>query len=141
MASQHLSIRLDPETLERLDAQSRQSGQTRSELARTLLEEGLRMADHPGIIFRPGPVGRRPGLAMGPDVWEVMSMFRRTDATDDQALEQTAESTGLSIEQVRTAFRYYAEFTDEIDAWIARNDELAEQLESNWRREQALLRR
>jgi hypothetical protein len=124
-----------------LDALSDQRGQSRSELVRTLVEEGLRMADHPGIIFRPGPVGRRPGLVMGPDVWEVMSVFRRIDATGDQALEETAELTGLSVDQVRTAFRYYAEYTDEIDAWIARNDELAEQAEAQWLREQALLRR
>lgn len=141
MSSHHLSVRLDPRTLKRLDSLSQRSGQSRSELARTLLEEGLRMADHPGIIFRPGPTGRRPGLVMGPDVWEVMSVFRHVDATGDQLLEDTAELTGLSIEQVRTAFRYYAEYTDEIDEWIAENDKLAEQAEARWLREQAMLQR
>lgn len=141
MASQHLSLRLDPQTLERLDTQSRQRGQSRSELARTLLEEGLRMAEHPRIIFRTGPAGRRPGLVHGLDVWEVISVFREIEARGEEALQQTAELTYLSVDQVRAAVRYYAEFTDEIDDWIDRNNELAEQLEARWLREQAMLQR
>lgn len=27
------------------------------------------MDEHPGIVFRSGPAGRRAGLAGGPDIW------------------------------------------------------------------------
>ena len=76
MASPHLSIRVDPKTLDQLDKASRRDGMSRSELAKTLIEEGLRMRAHPGIVFRPGPTGRRAALARGPDVWEVMNTLR-----------------------------------------------------------------
>jgi len=38
-------------------------------LAQRLIDEGLRMADHPGVIFKDGPSGRRAALAYGPDVY------------------------------------------------------------------------
>ena len=67
MASRHLSVRLPEDALDHLDAESRRSGASRSELAKTLIEEGLRMREHPGVVFRPGPAGRRAALADGPD--------------------------------------------------------------------------
>lgn len=139
MAEPHLSVRLNPATLARLDAESRRTGQSRSELARTLLEEGLRASVHPGIVFRPGPVGRRPALADGPDIWEVASVFTRIHESGEKLIESTCELTGLSARQVQTALRYYAEYRDEIDEWIRRNDEEAERAEAAWLREQALL--
>jgi hypothetical protein len=141
VGSRHLSLRLETEVYDRLDAQSRRTGQSLSQLARTLLEEGLRMESHPGIVFRHGPAGRRPGLADGPDVWDVARVLRGVDARNEEALQRTAELTGLSREQVRTAFRYYAEYPAEIDDWIRRVDEEADRAEATWRREQALLRR
>jgi hypothetical protein len=139
--SRHLTLRLDPDTLERLDAQSQRAGQARSELARTLLEEGLRMQAHPGIVFRSGPAGRRPGLAGGPDVWEVARVLRGVGAKGEAAVTRTAELTGLSPAQVRVALRYYAEYPREIDDWLRRVDEEAEWAEAAWRREQDLLQR
>ncbi len=38
-----------------------------------------RMADHPGVIFKDGPTGRRSALAYGPDVWEVIKFLREID--------------------------------------------------------------
>src|SRR5438552_2044586 len=57
MTSRHLSVRVEAATFERLNVESRRVGQTRSQLAKTLLEEGLRMAAHPNIVFRSGPAG------------------------------------------------------------------------------------
>lgn len=99
------------------------------------------MEAHPGIIFRSGPAGRRPGLAGGPDVWEVVRVFQGVEAQDEEGLRRTAERTGLTPERVRVALRYYAGYRDEIDAWIRRVDEEATQAETAWRREQDLLRR
>lgn len=140
MPSQHLSLRIDANAIRQLDAESQRSGVSRSQLAKILIDEGLRMMRHPGIVFRPGPGGRRPGLAGGMDVWEVARVFTRVDADGDELLRRTAEMTGLHPDQVRTAVRYYAEFSDEIDAWISRVDDDAARAESAWQREQSVLR-
>lgn len=98
------------------------------------------MEAHPGIIFRSGPAGRRAGLAGGPDVWEVVRILRGSDAHGMEAIHRTAELMGLSPEQVSLVVRYYAEYPEEIDDWIARIDDEAEQAEAAWQREQDLLR-
>ena len=55
-----LSIRFDPKILERLRRRARAvPGATPSGLAERLVDEGLRMAEHPGIVFKNGPSGRR----------------------------------------------------------------------------------
>jgi hypothetical protein len=139
MSTRHLSIRLDEDLFDLLQARSRQTGQTISHLTKTLLEEGLRMERHPGIIFRPGPIGRRPGLVGGPDVWEVMRVLRGMDARGEDAVQQTASSTGLTPEQVHAAAGYYADYPDEIDDWIRRVEEEAAEAEAAWQRRQDLL--
>ena len=95
------------------------------------------MERHPGIVFRSGPAGRRAGLISGPDVWEVV----RAAGVDEKSREDIAERTGLTPGQVGVALRYYAEYSDEIGAWIRRVDEEAERAEADWRREQELLAR
>lgn len=140
MATRHLSLRIKSDTFDRLDHESRRTGQSRSELAKTLIEEGLRMQTHPGIVFRSGPAGRRPGLAGGPDVWEVMRVCLGIRSRGEQAIQQTAELSGLTPEQVRVALRYYADYPHEIDDWIRQLDEEAEEAEARWLREQNLLR-
>lgn len=140
MPTHHISLRLDSDTLRRLDSRSRQVGQTRSQLAKTLLDEGLRVEAHPGVVFRSGPAGRRPGLVGGPDVWEVVRVFNGLASHGEEAIRQAAELTGLPPSQIHTAVRYYAEYPDEIDNWIRRVDEEAVRAEASWRREQELLR-
>ena len=135
--SQHLSVRVDEEVLERLDSESRRIGRSRSWLAKQLLDEGLRMERHPGIVFRSGPAGRRAGLMSGPDVWEVV----RAAGGDRSTREDLAERTGLRPAQVGVALRYYAEYRDEIDAWIHMVDAEAQRAEADWRRERDLLAR
>ena len=93
------------------------------------------MERHPGIVFRSGPAGRRAGLMSGPDVWEVV----RAAVGDEKARENVAEKTGLTPQQVGVVLRYYAEYRDEIDAWIRIVDEEAQRAEADWRREQELL--
>ncbi len=141
MATEHMTLRLDRETRDRLVDESRRQGRSLSDLARMLLDEGLRMQAHPGIVFRSGPGGRRPGLAAGPDVWEVVRVFAGVGAGGDDALSQTAEATGLTLREVEAAIRYYAEHRAEVDDWIQRVDEEADRAEAEWRRVQALLRR
>lgn len=126
--SRHLSLRLRADLHERLTRRAHSmSGENRSRLAARLIDEGLRMDAHPGIVFRPGPGGRRAGLAGGPDVWEVVRVLRDVEARGEAAIAKTAKLTGLAIHQVRTAARYYQEFIDEVDAWIAEVDREAEE--------------
>ena len=78
------------------------------------------MDRHPGIVFRPGPAGRRPGLAGGPDVWEVVRVVRNVEACGDRAIAEAASWLGLAAARVRIAVEYYADYPAEIDAWLAK---------------------
>jgi hypothetical protein len=118
---------------------SARAGVNRSRLAERYIEEGLRIEDHPGIVFRDGPAGRRPGLAAGPDVWEVIGVLKGAPERDEAAISHTADYLNLPLAHVRSAVGYYAAYPAEIDMWIARNDEEAEAAEAAWRREQAAL--
>lgn len=138
------SVRLSSDVGERLDAYVREVGQSSSSVIERLLDEALRRERHPDVTFRDGPAGRRPGLVRGPDVWEIVGSLNANriespDASAEVMLELLEHSTGLPRQDLRAALRYYAEFTDEVDAWIASNDALADRLEALWRREQELL--
>src|SRR5688572_21638250 len=75
--SSPLSVRFDDQVLERLRRRARAvPGLTPAGLAQRLVDEGLRMTEHPGIVFKDGPSGRRAALAFGPDVWEVVTFLR-----------------------------------------------------------------
>lgn len=97
------------------------------------------MDDHPGIVFRDGPTGRRAGLAAGPDVWEVVGALRSTGGEAGDAIQATANWLGLSVRQVQDAIGYYSEYPAEIDERIRRNEEDADAAERRWR-EQSLAR-
>ena len=135
---ERLTIELDGAALERLDALRDEDGCSRSEAARTLIEEGLRMAKHPGIVFRPGPTGRRASLADGPDVWEAAYLFadRPLDTEDDitDAIFCSIGLSSLSFGQLRTAILYYREYGDEIRERIRQNDEEADRAYAEWLR-------
>jgi hypothetical protein len=135
----NITIRMDPETLARLDRRGRRGGQTKSSLAQRYIAEGMEMDDHPGIVFRDGPGGRRAGLAGGPDVWQVIGVLRGSDRSGEAAVQHASDWLNLQAGQVRAAVRYYAAHQDEIDNWIRRNDDEAEEAETAWAREQELL--
>jgi hypothetical protein len=99
----------------------------------------MRLDRHPGIVFRDGPAGRRPVVVGGPDVWEVVAAARSASERGNELLSALAERVGASAERIRIAVRYYAEYPDEIDAWIAMIDEEAERLEQTLERERSLL--
>jgi len=134
-----LSLRIDADTLARLDEQASETGRPRSELVRRYVEEGVRMDRHPGIVFRPGPAGRRAGLAGGPDVWTVVSVMRDLGVSPDRAIDATADHLELPAGRVQMALRYYADHREEIDGFIRRNEEEAERAYEAWLREQAAL--
>ena len=135
-----LSIRFDPKILERLRRRARAlPGATPSGLAERLVDEGLRMAEHPGIVFKDGPSGRRAALALGPDVWEVVKASTEVDERGEAAVLAVGEILNLEEEQVRAALRYYADHQDEIDAEIALAHEESAKAEEAWLAQQRLL--
>lgn len=110
-----------------------------SAVAQRLLDEGVRMARHPGVVFRSGPAGRRPGLAGGPDVAEVIGFLKGLEATGEAALRETARWLRIPEQMVRVAADYYTEFTADVDGEIERRDREAEQARERWERRQKLL--
>lgn len=135
-----LSIRFDPTILDRLRKRARSvPGATPSGLAQRLVDEGLRMAEHPGIVFKDGPTGRRAALALGPDIWEVAKAVRELDERRERAISAAAEMLNLPVERVRLALRYYGAYPDEIDAEMAMADEESRAAEEAWQAEQRLL--
>jgi len=139
MSARQFSARLDAGVVDRLERRGARAGLNKSRLAERYIDEGMRMDDHPGIVFRDGPTGRRAGLAAGPDVWEVMSALRSTGLEGDAAVQATAEWSGLTVRQVRDAVGYYSDYPDEIDERIRLNLDEAEAAERRWS-EQSLTR-
>lgn len=137
--SETFSARWSADVVARLKRRSEDEGVNKSRLAERYVDEGIRMDEHPGIVFRPGPTGRRAGLAAGLDVWELIWTLRTAPETGDEAIAATADLLNLTEHQVRTGLRYYAAFPEEIDERIARNFDGADEAEAAWRREQAAL--
>jgi len=136
MNSRQFSARFDTSTVERLERRAKRTGVSKSQLAQLYIEEGLRMADHPGILFRDGPTGRRAALAMGPDVWEVIGALQDGQEQGDAAITALAAWARLTVDQVRAAIRYYVDFPEEVDERIRRNLDDIDEAEERWRREQ-----
>jgi hypothetical protein len=137
--SRQFSARLDADVVERLEHRGERMGMNKSRLAERYIDEGMRMEDHPGVVFRDGPSGRRAALAGGPDVWEIVAAVRASGLTGEEAVNSAAEWGNLMPMQVRSAIRYYSEYPDEIDERVRRNLEEADAAEAAWRREQNAL--
>ena len=137
MSSQ--SIRIESETLRALRERSAESGEPLVRLAQRYIDEGMRLDRHPGIVFRDGPAGRRAVVVGGPDVWEVIAAARTATERGEELIEALGERVGLPSESIRLAIRYYAEYPDEVDRFIAMVEEEAERLEQTLERERRLL--
>jgi hypothetical protein len=137
--TQTFSARWSRVVLDRLKHRSELAGTNKSRLAERYVDEGTRMDEHPGVIFREGPTGRRAALPGGPDIWEVMATVKGGKVEGQEAIGTAAELLNLTDSQVRAAVRYYSVFTDEIDRRIALNMEDADEAEAAWLREQAAL--
>lgn len=97
------------------------------------------MEEHPGIVFRDGPAGRRAALAAGPDVWELVRFMKGVGMRGAEAVNETSRTLNLTPLQVETALRYYADNPTEIEDRIRLDEEEAERAEASWRRRQAAL--
>lgn len=133
------AIRIESETLRALRERSNQSGEPIVRLAQRYIGEGMRLDRHPGIVFRDGPAGRRAVVVGGPDVWEVIAAARSAPEHGEALVRALAERIGILVEKIRVAVRYYAEYPQEVDRFIAANEDEAEQLERTLESERRLL--
>ncbi len=122
MARSTTSIRLADDLRTRLAAFAADEGTTLTELIERFALEGLAMAEHPGIVFKPGPSGRRAALAGGPDVWEIVSGLRHLEGTEAQKVATLAEQFGIHERQVVIALNYAAANRAEVDERVIGND-------------------
>jgi hypothetical protein len=138
-------VRFDAAVAERLSSfVAANPGMSLSSAANRLVDEALRVSEQPGIVFRPGPTGRRAGLAGGPDVWEAVRAIKSARANEpglaeDDLLAMVDGNTGVPVRLLRTAIRYWASYPAEIDAEIAAADRSEELAGQAWQREQRLL--
>jgi hypothetical protein len=138
-------VRFDPPVADRLVSfVAANPGMSMSSAANRLVDEALRMTEHPGIVFRAGSTGRRAALAGGPDVWEVIRAIRSAHATEPDLdshdlLNLVSDNTGAATRLLSTAVRYWAAYPDEIDAEITAADAAEDAAEQAWLRERRLL--
>ncbi len=104
------------------------------------------MEDHPGVIFRDGPTGRRAVLIGGPDIREVIRAVKSARESEpkldaDQIVALVCTNTGVTVRLVNTAIRYWAAYSDEIDGWIDDVESSEKQASLAWERRQDLLAR
>jgi hypothetical protein len=127
------SIRFDPAVNNRLASYvTRHPGWTRSSAAARLVDEGLRMEEHPGVIFREGPAGRRACLIGGPDVWEIIRSVKSSRAAEPDLsradlVKLVEDNTGVPGRLVSLALTYRAAYPEEIDALVAHAERLQDE--------------
>lgn len=141
------SVRFDPLVAERLAAfVSSHPGLSASSAINMLVDEALRSQEHPLVVFRDGPAGRRARLVGAPDIWEVVRAVRSAresepDLDPDDVVALVEDTTGVPIHLVQAAIEYWADHPAEIDAWITRADAETVAAEERWQRERRLLDR
>jgi hypothetical protein len=121
------SLRLEDGLRSRLAAMAVAEGTTLTALVERCLREAIAMADHPGIVFKPGPSGRRAALAGGPDVWEIASALRLTSGAETERVAALAAEFGLHERQILIALDYYTAHRNDVDARVHANDRALEQ--------------
>lgn len=115
-----VSFRLNEERMERLRRAGRAMGKAPGEVASLLVEEGLRMREHPGIDFRDTPVGRQAFIrGTRLQAWMILRMLRGEG--DD--LKVTCENYSLTEREVLAALNYGRCYVAELEE--AERDTLA----------------
>lgn len=138
--AQPTSLRLPDPVKDRLDRRAARGHEKPSSLAVRLIDEGLRMDDHPGVTFHDSAAhGRVACLAGGPDVAEVIDVLTGLEAQGETRVSEAATWFGIHPSRVRVAMGYYAAFRDEIDRQIDLRHREAAEVRGRYEVEQALL--
>lgn len=138
--AQPTSIRLPDEVKRRLEDRATRTHQRPTSLAARLIDEGLRMAEYPGVVFHDSPAhGRVAALSGGPDVAEVVDVLTGLESRGEERVAEAADWLGTHPARVRLALSYYADHRAEIDAQIHQRRQEAEELRRRHDAERALL--
>jgi len=139
------SVRFEPRVLSRLSAfVAAHPDLTLSSASNRLVDEALRVHEHPLITFKDGPAGRRARVVGGPDVWEIIGAVRSVRESDpslagDEVLAVVAETAGVPRAFIGAALDYWGDYPAEVDAFIDRQRAEAVQAQAAWQRQQELL--
>jgi len=139
------SVRFDPDVLARIGTfVAAHPGLSLSSASNLLIDEALRTREHPTVVFRDGPGGRRARLIGGPDVWEVIQAVQSARAAEPSLSARriralVAESAGLTVAAADAAIAYWAAYPTEVDSRIDRARAESAQLREHWQRTRRLL--
>ena len=113
------SMRAGRQTLRVLEEEARRYRVPPRTLAEDILEEGLKMRRHPGIVFVERGGGRDAVLAGRPrlSIWEVVLTARGSSS-----LAGAARTLDLDVPSVERALAYAADYPAEIEGAIEAND-------------------
>lgn len=136
-----VSLPISEDLAERLRAEGEACEQPPPVLAASLIDEGLKTRQFPGIVYMDGPSGRRASLADGPDVWQIIRALQEVPADQHDPVETICIESDLHERQIRLAVSFYEAYPAEIEAKIEDNRAAAKRIdEMIAEREQALAR-
>lgn len=101
-----------------------------SEALRRVAEEWWALQHFPAIEFREGVTGRRAALRAGPDVWEVVMVWKEYEPDRDGLRAHFGDV--ISPDQLDQALAYYERFPEEVEERLEDNRRVAAQLEARF---------
>jgi hypothetical protein len=116
----NISARIDAWLKDALEEFWRARGERPSVGLRRVTQEWWAMQQFPAISFHDGVSGRRARLRGGPDVWEVVSVWRDY-APEREAFYEHFEPY-VERERLDQALAYTERFAEEIEAAIQQNE-------------------
>ena len=116
------TMRAARRTIRALEEEARRYRLAPRTLAEQILEEGIRMRRHPGIVYVDGTVGRDAVLAARPGltIWEIVMLSR------GMSRSSAARSLSIDVGSLERALAFYRDYPEEIDAAIRENEEAFE---------------
>lgn len=140
MPKEPTSLRLRSDLKHALERRASAAGTSLAALYERLLEEGIRHDEHPLIVFRDGAGGRRAAL-VGTRlmVAQVIDTVLVAEGDPSAKVREAAAYLRIPENRVHACVRYYADYTDEVDGWRAREAEAADREQEAWRRQQAVI--
>lgn len=119
------SMRASKNTLRRLEEEARRYGVPPRTLAERMIEEGVRIRRHPGIVFIERGGGRDAVLAGRPrlSIWQVVQTVRANKT-------RAAAAKWLSLDEasIDRAMAYAQDYPEEVEQAIRENDEAFERV-------------
>ncbi|WP_420446016.1 hypothetical protein [Candidatus Poriferisodalis sp.] len=124
-----VSLPISEDLAERLRAEGEASDLPPPVLAASLIDEGLKTRQFPGIVYMDGPSGRRASLADGPDVWQVIRALHEVPSDEHDPVETVCIEADLCVRQVRLAMQFYEAYPNEVEAKIVDNRAAAKRID------------